>query len=115
MQAHRIRRHHAARVSGSRPQLAGTSLRGVIEGAPGVVRMIRRVAMAHAYEMALIVSVAALAPLRLVGGAPTPQAVRCRRHKGTPYLRRIPCCSCTAFAAQSQAGPSSPEALQPGA
>ncbi len=37
-----------------------------------MVRMIRRVAVVHAFEMALIVSVAAMAPLRLVGGGSHP-------------------------------------------
>jgi triacylglycerol lipase len=72
LQAQLIRRHHAARVSGSRRPVDGISPRGVIEGARGAVRMIGRVAVVHAYEMALIASVAAIAPLRLVGGGSHP-------------------------------------------
>ena len=52
--------------------VAGISLRGALEGVPGMVRMIRRIAVVHAFEVAVIVSVAAMAPLRLVGGGSHP-------------------------------------------
>ncbi|MET0993465.1 MAG: alpha/beta fold hydrolase [Mycobacterium sp.] len=62
------RTHPSERVSGPRKRVDVKSWPGPIGGARAAVRIIRRATMVQAYEVALMASVAARAPLHLVGG-----------------------------------------------
>ena len=71
---------------------------GVFDAARTAVRMIGRAAKVQAYEVALMASVAAMAPHDTwSAAASTPHAVRDRQSRRTPHPRRAPCCSCTAL------------------
>jgi hypothetical protein len=71
---------------------------GVFDAAHTAVRMIGRAAKVQAYEVALMASVAAMAPHDTwSAAASTPHAVRDRQSRRTPHPRRAPCCSCTAL------------------
>ncbi len=67
-QAQIDRTHQSAWVSGSRKRADVKSWPRPIGGARTAVQVIRRAAMVQAYEVALIASFAARAPLHLVGG-----------------------------------------------
>jgi triacylglycerol lipase len=67
-QAQINRTHQSPRISGSPRRLDVISPLGVIEGARAAVRVIGRAAIVQAHEVALMASVAARAPLHLVGG-----------------------------------------------
>ena len=67
-QAQIDRTHQSAWVSGSRKRADVKSWPRPIGGARAAVQVIRRAAMVQAYEVALIASFAARAPLHLVGG-----------------------------------------------
>ena len=82
---------------------------GPFGGARTLVRVIGRAAMVQAYEVALMASVAAMAPLHLVGGGFGPAFGPRSPVQAHTAPRRAPCCSCTASGARSQAGPCSPE------
>ena len=68
LQAQINRRHQAARICGVRTRGQVMSPFGVFDAARTAVRMIGRAAKVQAYEVALMASVAAMAPLHLVGG-----------------------------------------------
>ena len=72
LQAEINRRHQAARICGVRTRRHVMSPFGVFDAARTAVRMIGRAAKVHAYEVALMASVAAMAPLHLVGGGLDP-------------------------------------------
>jgi triacylglycerol lipase len=68
LQAQINRRHQAAGICGVPKRGHVMSSFGVFDAARTAVRMIGRAAKVHAYEVALMASVAAMAPLHLVGG-----------------------------------------------
>jgi triacylglycerol lipase len=72
LQAQIDRRHQPARICGVRTRGQVMSPFGVFHAARTAVRMIGRAAKVHAYEVALMASVAAMAPLHLVGGGLDP-------------------------------------------
>jgi triacylglycerol lipase len=63
-----MRRQQDEQVWGSRRRVALTATRRVLGGARAAVHTMAGAAMAQANEMAMLMSVAAMAPLRLVGG-----------------------------------------------
>jgi triacylglycerol lipase len=70
-QAQTTRRHQSARV-GARTRRDVFAQPGPIGGARSLVRMIGRAAMVQAYEVGLMASLAAMAPLHLAGGSSDP-------------------------------------------
>src|SRR6478736_5630991 len=68
LQAQINRRHQPARICGVRTRGQVMSPFGVFDAARTAVRMIGRAAKVQAYEVALMASLAAMAPLHLVGG-----------------------------------------------
>ena len=68
LQAQINRRHQPAGICGVRTRRHVMSPFGVFDAARTAVRMIGRAAKVQAYEVALMASVAAMAPLHLVGG-----------------------------------------------
>src|SRR5260370_30718559 len=68
-QAQTNRTHQSTRVGGARRPRDVITLPGPVGGARSLVRMIGRAAMVEAYEVGLMASLTAMAPLHLAGGS----------------------------------------------
>jgi pimeloyl-ACP methyl ester carboxylesterase len=68
-QAQTNRTHQSTRVGGARRPRDVIALPGPVGGARSLVRMIGRAAMVQAYEVGLMASLTAMAPLHLAGGS----------------------------------------------
>ena len=102
-------RRQSAPVSGARTQRGAISPFGPIRGGSHAGPEDRaRTAMVQAYEVGLMASAAASAPLQLIGGVFDP-ACDVLPPVRTTCPRRDRCCWCTASAARNQAGPCSRE------
>jgi triacylglycerol lipase len=83
--------HQSAPVCGARTQRGAISPFGPIRGARTLIRRIGRTAMVQAYEVGLMASVAASAPLHLIGGVfdPACDALPPVRANSAPAARPV--------------------------
>ena len=101
-------RQRKEQVCGSRRHSGLTTPLRVLSGARAAVRTVGRAAMVQANEAAMLMSAAAMIPLRLVGGGFDAASGSSPPVRASPHPRQVPCCSSTGSRAPSQAGPWSP-------